>query len=272
MRKLRSYCAKTYHGPARVIKPSDQGGDHDKQRLFRVCGTKTEGKDTCPHPSCKAAIDMVEYLVLASVAPKLGVNGNGLNIERTYGSIFVPAKPPDEPFASVVIEDAIDWKVVRADSWTEPDHTPVTISCRDIVRDIMQNEELEKQGVIVCAGNAPTKEELAKARVARQDWLVQCVQEGDDAFAKQKLGVNIPIPDYARRAVVELGETREWAYTPGTEKVQCAGCGKRVAKLDDGRDPAMCMHCGAPINRALYDQLYGPPKEVKRKKEAVAAE
>lgn len=207
---------------------------------------------------------MSDTITVCSIAPESYL------IRRAYlNQILIPAKPDGAEYSATVITNCMDHKVFWQ-TLEEKEIVDFEVRASDIVRDIMQSEQLEDKGVFALpAGRTtPTEKELATARKKRQDQLIRWALEGDRTYSKfGERGIQ-HIPDYCKRAVEELGEKRGWVFSASKGKTQCKGCGKSVDLLNDGTEPAICSSCGAPINKALAVELglWAPPEpQIKRR-------
>jgi hypothetical protein len=115
---------------------------------------------------------------------------------------------------------------------------PFSISAREIAADLLQ--DLHDHGLFVCAGPRPSKEELAAALARRDAYYQRLIAEGDIMWAR---GHSFrEISDLHRRATLELGIEREWAYVP-MKMNECPACGEKVKC-----GVAVCKHCGAILD------------------------
>lgn len=170
---------------------------------------------------------------------------------RSYNSdLHIPAYNPKsgDKFAHVWIKDEMDYKLVHHDL-QHFDKIEMPVRAQEIVNDLMgMNENIAQFGIWVHVEGGPdtvTDDEIAIARATRRNYLATLVARGDMEYASTKNIVNIP--DFCKRAVQELGELRDWAFSEPPEKVQCEGCGAMVPLLRDGTRPAKCQ-CGAILD------------------------
>ena len=154
-------------------------------------------------------------------------------ISRTHGVYHIPACAKGEAFTTMEItarEDIIDLGDNR--------RMPFWITARDIAEDLLQN--LQDHGVFLCAGNEPSAEELATARGRSEAFHQKLVTEADVMWAR---GHSFrEISDLHRRAALQLGLEREWAYVP-TRMNDCPACGEKVKP-----GVAVCRHCAAILD------------------------
>jgi hypothetical protein len=154
-------------------------------------------------------------------------------IARTYGMYRIPPCGTGE--SCTVLEvlprtDAIDLGDNRK--------MPLGIPARKIAEDIVQ--ELDRHGVFVCEGSAPTEEELRGARAKREKWFHELLQEADMMWARGH--TYREISDMHRRAALALNMEREWSYVPG-QRIDCPMCGETIKAT-----VAVCRHCGAVLD------------------------
>ena len=108
----------------------------------------------------------------------------------------------------------------------------------EIAADLTQ--DLDVQGIFMCAGARPSKEEIAAAQTRRQDWYQQLVSEADTMWARGHSYREIS--DMHRRAALSLGIEREWAFVP-QKMIECPACGENLKP-----HVAVCKHCGAVLD------------------------
>jgi hypothetical protein len=154
-------------------------------------------------------------------------------ISRTHGVYHIPACAKGETYALLLITargDVIDLGDNR--------RFPFTITAREIAEDLLQ--DLQDQGIFVCAGPRPTSEELAGATERRDTYYHRLIGEGDTLWAR---GHSFrEISDQQRRAAMTLGVEREWAYVP-IRMSECPACGEKVKT-----GVAVCKHCHAILD------------------------
>ncbi len=188
--------------------------------------------------------------------------------QRSYKSDFlIPACKHGDIFSSVWIEDAVDIKMIYSGlQKSDREAIPVDIPAELIARDLMQNvgiKGLEREGVWICKEGQPTDLQVHTAKQRREAELLARVNEGDKIYARLGQRGLDQIPDYDKRAVVELGETREWTLGKAKAKIQCEGCGTRVEPLGDGTAPAYCPNCHTVINEDRAQALEAKAARVK---------
>jgi hypothetical protein len=140
---------------------------------------------------------------------------------------------------------------------------PLAIPAREIAEDICReiNSDAGERsflGVFVCAGEAPTAQELRDAQEKLDEFYRALVAAADREWERSHSFLFIH--DLQRRAASRLGLDKEWHYQ-ARETEECPGCGERVKP-----GVAKCKSCGAILNqeKALALGLVQPP--------AVAAE
>jgi hypothetical protein len=116
--------------------------------------------------------------------------------------------------------------------------------CREINGDAGEDSFL---GAFVCAGDAPTDEEIAAATSRLEAFYRRKVAEADREWARSHS--HLFLDDLQRRAARTLGLEREWNYEL-RESQECPGCGERVKP-----NVAVCKSCGAILNREKAEQL-----------------
>jgi len=169
----------------------------------------------------------LERAVIASISDQEWV------IPRTYGIFRIPACEKQQVFTVLEVEphtDAIDLGDNRKLAFA--------IGGRDIAEDLVQ--ELDRHGVFVCEGMAPSEEELQNARRKREEWFNELIQEGDVMWARGH--THREISDMHRRAAMAQQVEREWAYVPGRH-VDCPVCGEKIKA-----NVAVCRHCRAVLD------------------------
>ena len=171
--------------------------------------------------------DTVSTVVIASISDQ------GWYISRTHGVYHIPACAKGEQYALLLI-------TARGDALDLGDNRrfPFKISARDIAEDLLQ--DLHDHGIFVCAEDRPSAAELEAATQRRDAYFHRLISEGDTMWAR---GHSFrEISDLHRRAAIEMGVEREWAYVPA-RMVECPACGERVKPA-----VAVCRHCGAILD------------------------
>ena len=123
---------------------------------------------------------------------------------------------------------------------------PLAITAREIAEDICReiNSDAGERsflGVFLCAGEAPTDEELRSARERLEEFYRALVASADREWERSHSFLFIH--DLQRRAAAALGLEKEWYYQ-ARETAECPGCGDRVKP-----GVAVCRSCGAILNR-----------------------
>ena len=103
-------------------------------------------------------------------------------------------------------------------------------------------------GVFVCAGNAPTEEELRGAREKLEEFYRAQVASADREWERSHS--YLFIHDLQRRAAEYLGLEKEWYYRAPAYSKECPGCGERVKP-----GVALCRSCGAILDREKAQAL-----------------
>ena len=137
---------------------------------------------------------------------------------------------------------------------------PLPITAREIAEDICREincgaGEHSFLGVFVCAGDAPTEQELRGAQEKLDEFYRALVAAADREWERSHSFLFIH--DLQRRAAARLGLEKEWHYQ-ARETEECPGCGDRVKP-----GVAVCKSCHAILNRekALALGLIQPPPD-----------
>jgi hypothetical protein len=123
---------------------------------------------------------------------------------------------------------------------------PLPITAREIADDICReiNSDAGERsflGVFVCAGEAPTEDELRAAQEKLDEFYRALVASADREWERSHS--YLFIHDLQRRAAAKLGLEKEWHYR-SSETEECPGCGERVKA-----GVAVCKSCHAILNR-----------------------
>lgn len=118
----------------------------------------------------------------------------------------------------------------------------------EIASDLIQGQSLLSRGVFAAKGAQPSEAELVAAEERRDRGYLALVQEADSLWMRYH-AIHM-ISDAAKRAGAAMELDREWLY--GT-KMDCPRC---HSKLKIGA--AICLACGAILDREKYD-AYEPP-------------
>lgn len=160
---------------------------------------------------------------------------------RMYGTFQIPGRAEGEAYALTRLTPrtaVMDYGDKRT--------LPLQITAREIAEDIcheINSDAGEKSflGVFVCAGNAPTEEELRSAQEKLDEFYRAQVAAADREWERSHS--YLFIHDLQRRAAAKLGLEKEWHYQT-RETEECPGCGDRVKP-----GVAMCKSCHAILNR-----------------------
>ena len=161
--------------------------------------------------------------------------------QRTYGTFPVAGRAAGQAYSltrvtpRTAVMDYGDKRVL-----------PLEISARDIAEDLCReiNSDAGENsflGVFVCAGDAPTEEELQRARTRLEEFYRALVAAADREW--ERTHSFLFINDVERRAAAHLGLEKEWFYQ-ARETAECPGCGERVRP-----GVAVCKTCGAVLDR-----------------------
>ena len=175
--------------------------------------------------------------------------------QRMYGTFQIAGRAAGEPYALTRVTSrtaSMDYGDKRV--------VPLPISGREIAEDLCRevNSDAGERsflGVFVCAGEAPTSEELRRAQAQLDEFYRALVAAADREWERSHS--YLFIHDLQRRAAASLGLEKEWHYR-AQETAECPGCGERVKT-----GVAVCKSCGAILNRekALALGLVPPPPE-----------
>jgi hypothetical protein len=177
------------------------------------------------------------------------------SLHRNYGAFFIA---PSEILANAVGAARTSPSLTRVTprraviDLGDKRTLDVNISARDIASDLCREingdaGEDSFLGAFVCAGDAPTPDELADARRRLDAFYRRKVTEADREWARSHS--HLFLDDLQRRAANELGLEREWNYQLH-ETSDCPGCGERVKP-----GVAVCKSCGAILDREKAQAL-----------------
>lgn len=158
---------------------------------------------------------------------------------------------PDGRYGVLLVRGAIS-----AQDWGDKKKHDETVYADEIARDLIGASGLLSRGAFMARGARPTERELAEAETRRNNGYVLQVQEADSIWMRYH-AIHL-ITDFQKRACEELlrlgllDQKREWLYTLEA-KIDCPRCG---AKLKPG--VAMCMSCGAVLDREKFDAYEAP--------------
>jgi hypothetical protein len=161
--------------------------------------------------------------------------------QRMYGTFQIAGRAAGEPYAVTRVTPrtaSMDYGDKRV--------VPLPISGREIAEDLcheINSDAGERSflGVFVCAGEAPTPEELRRAQENLDEFYRALVAAADREWERSHS--YLFIHDLQRRAAASLGLEKEWHYR-AQETAECPGCGERVKT-----GVAVCKSCGAILNR-----------------------
>ena len=172
----------------------------------------------------------------------VNITEQGYSAHRTYGTFQIAGRGEGAAFAVTRISPrtaVMDYGDKRT--------LPLPISAREIGEDLcreVNSDAGEKSflGVFVCAGDAPTEEELREAREKLDEFYRSLVASADREWERSHS--YLFIHDLQRRAAANLGLEKEWYYRAPAYAGECPGCGERVKP-----GVAMCRSCGAILDR-----------------------
>ena len=124
---------------------------------------------------------------------------------------------------------------------------PLAVTAREIADDLCReiNSDAGERsflGVFVCAGSAPTEQELGAAREKLDQFYRALVAAADREWERSHS--YLFINDLQRRAAASLGLEKEWFTTTPGPAAECPGCGERVKP-----GVAVCSVCHAVLDR-----------------------
>jgi hypothetical protein len=167
--------------------------------------------------------------------------------QRMYGTFQVAGRGEGEAYALTHITPrtaAMDYGDKRT--------LPLPITAREIAEDLCREinsdaGERSYLGVFVCAGEAPTADELRRAQAQLEEFYRALVAAADREWERSHS--YLFIHDLQRRAAAHLGLEKEWHYR-SKETAECPGCGERVKP-----GVAVCKSCGAILDREKAQAL-----------------
>jgi hypothetical protein len=193
------------------------------------------------------------------------ITEQGYTAQRTYGTFQIAGRSGAEEFALTRVTPrtaVMDYGDKRT--------IPLTITAREIAEDLCReiNSDAGERsflGVFVCAGDAPTEDELRGARAKLEEFYRALVAAADREWERSHSFLFIH--DLQRRAAANLGLEKEWHYQV-RETAECPGCGERVKPT-----VAVCKSCGAILDRekALKLGLIQPAAAIESRTERPAA-
>jgi len=117
------------------------------------------------------------------------------------------------------------------------------VIAKSVLAEHNPDADLRRFGVFLCAGDAPTDEELNDAAARRDSFFREQVAQADALYARSPNRPEL-ISDVQRRAARHLNLDRPWLMKIAPMQ-ECPVCGDPV-KLG----VAMCRHCGAVLDAA----------------------
>lgn len=191
-------------------------------------------------------------------------------INRTHGVYHVKHPKGNEEYALT----HLTWKKDFADVGDyDPQYTRRTnierrkefmFDARQIAEDICKqiNENAAGSGsffgVFVCAGEAPTKEELDSARKRLESYFMQTIAAADAQWSANPR--HDLISGVAKRGARYLKIERDWLSTY-QQMAECPACGSRIKP-----NVAVCKSCNAILDRKKAEQFGLVDKEPKEPK------
>lgn len=160
---------------------------------------------------------------------------------RMYGTFQIAGRAEGEPYALTRVTPrtaVMDY----GDKRTLPLAIPAREIAEDVCREINSDAgERSFLGVFVCAGEAPTEEELRGAQKRLDEFYRALVAAADREWERSHSFLFIH--DLQRRAAARLGMEKEWHYQ-ARQTVECPGCGERIKP-----GIAVCKACHAILDR-----------------------
>ena len=178
----------------------------------------------------------------SEIAVIANITNQCLSAQRTYGTYQVAGCVQGQACAVTRIlprTAVMDYGDKRT--------VPLAISAWEIANDLCReiNSDAGERsflGVFVCAGSAPTEQELSTAREQLDQFYRALVAAADREWERSHS--YLFINDLQRRAAASLGLQKEWfTNTPGPA-AECPGCGERVKP-----GVAVCRVCHAILDR-----------------------
>ena len=117
------------------------------------------------------------------------------------------------------------------------------VIAKSVLAEHNPDADLRRYGAFLCAGDAPTDEELSEAAARRHAFFTEQVAQADALYARAP---NRPemISDVQRRAARHLGLDRPWLVKIAPMQ-ECPVCGDPVKV-----GVALCRHCGAVLDES----------------------
>ena len=200
----------------------------------------------------------------SEIAVIANITEQSYTAHRTYGTFQIPGRALQQAGANVgaagdeaglfatVDGHGIEYSLTRVTPRTavmdygDKRTLPLPISAWEIANDLCReiNSDAGERsflGVFVCAGDAPTAEELRDARAQLDEFYRSLVGAADREWERSHSFLFIN--DLQRRAAANLGLDKEWHYQV-RETSECPGCGERLKP-----NVAVCKSCGAILDR-----------------------
>lgn len=173
-------------------------------------------------------------------------------VPRKHRHYHIPARPDN---GKTILDDGFEesfsvckvFDIEENLEFGEKQKVPWRETAEKVAPDIVNSEDLSKFGIFVAHDEGgPTKAELGRAKMTLLKHLKWLVGDGDKKYSRPETRADLN--DLHRKAVIMLGESREWVYQLVEKLVQqatrCPACGSefRIA------EPAVCAVCGAIID------------------------
>ena len=181
----------------------------------------------------KTLLDTLPSRDAGSTVTIASISDQDWYISRTHGVYHIPARAKGESYALLLLTsrgDVIDLGDNR--------RFPFTITAREIADDLLQ--DLQDHGIFVCLGARPSDDEVECAAARRDAFYHRLISDGDTMWARGHSYREIS--DLHRRAAIQLGVEREWAYVP-IKVSECPACGEKIKT-----GVAICKHCHAILD------------------------
>ena len=178
----------------------------------------------------------------SEIAVIANITDQCFSAQRTYGTYQVAGCANGQACALTRITAAHGGDGLRRQA-----HVPLPISAWEIANDLCReiNSDAGERsflGVFVCAGSAPTEQELCAARENLDQFYRALVAAADREWERSHS--YLFINDLQRRAAASLGLEKEWYTTTPGPAAECPGCGERVKP-----GVAVCRVCHAILDR-----------------------
>jgi len=178
-----------------------------------------------------------------------------------YNSRFTIAAAEPGEYQTLVVNDVHE---MQSNGSQQRFQTPVFADAlaADLVSQWRDNKiagEYGRPGVFVCAGDAPTPEELTRERFIQDTWCEKLCNEAESHWVKGDRGL---VSELHRSAAKYLGrESYEWVHAVGMVKlVACPICAVKVDST-----AIICKECGNPIDLDRWIQYQHRRSEAEAK-------